>query len=497
MTDKSRGGEPQAGLPRPDAGFDLDRALKSIVTVQSTIPEDAFTAETLGEQRSGSGVVIRESGLVLTIGYLITEAENVWLADADGRVTPGHALAVDPESGFGLVQALDRLDCPPLELGRSGETKVGDPVFVAAGAGTKPVRAAIVGKQEFAGYWEYFLDEAIFTAPAHPFWGGAGAIDRDGRLLGVGSLHVEQLTARGGPRDVNMIVPIDLLPPILDDLLTYGRVNKPARPWLGIYSAESGDEIVVASVAERGPAAEAGIRRGDILASVGGAEIVTWAISIARSGAAGRRASKSRSRSSATAGRSAYASGRPIGQASSSGRACSECERASLARPARVGDFVDEFAHHRVAEAVEIVDRHDESARPADHVVAVVLGDAAGRIGVQREIAAHRRGPRLKIVSPLMTAPASTAASRAAVAPTALVACSVARDVDHPAVGRERALGEQREGKVDRRPDRGPSDEGARRRGQRGSEGAVRRPALRMTVQSTTTFCSLSPAHST
>jgi S1-C subfamily serine protease len=273
MTEKPRRGEPQAGLPRGAAGVNLDRALKSIVTVQSSIPEDAFTAQTLGEQRSGTGVVIRESGLVLTIGYLITEAESVWLADADGRVTPGHALAIDGETGFGLVQALGPLDCPALELGRSSETNLGDPVTVAAGAGTKPVRAMVVGKQEFAGYWEYFLDEAIFTSPAHPFWGGAGAIDANGRLIGIGSLHVEQLTAKSGPRDINMIVPIDLLPPILDDLLAYGRVNKPARPWLGIFSAESGDEIIVASVAENGPAAAAGIRRGDILASVGGAEI--------------------------------------------------------------------------------------------------------------------------------------------------------------------------------------------------------------------------------
>ena len=160
-------------------GFDQTRALRSIVTIQSSIPEDAFTAQTLGEQRTGSGVVIRESGLVLTIGYLITEAESVWIARADGRVTPGHALAVDQESGFGLVQALERLDWPALELGRSDLARVGDPVLVAAGGGTKAVNAEIVGKQEFAGYWEYYLDEAIFTAPAHPFW--ARQRDRVGR----------------------------------------------------------------------------------------------------------------------------------------------------------------------------------------------------------------------------------------------------------------------------------------------------------------------------
>jgi S1-C subfamily serine protease len=187
MADKPRGA-PGAGPERltDGLGFDLDRALKSIVTIQSSVPEDAYTAQALGEQRTGSGVVIGDSGLVLTIGYLITEAETVWLARADGHVVPGHALAVDQESGFGLVQALDALDCPTLEFGRSGEARIGDPVVVAAGGGTKAVHASIVGKQEFAGYWEYFLDEAIFTAPAHPLWGGAGAIGADGRLIGVG-----------------------------------------------------------------------------------------------------------------------------------------------------------------------------------------------------------------------------------------------------------------------------------------------------------------------
>ena len=274
MVEKSRWEAPPSSQPRPeDLAFDLDRALESIVALRSAIPLDAFTASILGAERAGSGVVIGENGLVLTIGYLITEAESVWLTGADGRVVPAHALAYDQETGFGLVQALDRLGLPALQLGRASEAKPGDAVVVASGGRSQSVRARIVGKQEFAGYWEYFLDEAIFTSPAHPFWGGAGAIDRNGRLIGIGSLHVEQLSARTGPRDINMIVPIDLLPPVLDDLLAYGRVNKPARPWLGIFSAENGDEIIVASVAENGPAAAAGIRRGDVLASVGGSEI--------------------------------------------------------------------------------------------------------------------------------------------------------------------------------------------------------------------------------
>jgi S1-C subfamily serine protease len=275
MSDKPRREAPRTNPQKlfDGPGFDLDRAMKSIVTIQSSVPEDAYTAQILGEQRTGSGVVIRESGLVLTIGYLVTEAESVWIARSDGRVTPGHALAIDPESGFGLVQALDRLDCPALALGSSAEATTGDPVIVAAGGRTRSVHAAIVSKQEFAGYWEYYLDEAIFTAPAHPFWGGAGCIDRSGRLIGIGSLHVEQVVSPGAQRDINMIVPIDLLPPILEDLLTYGRVNKPARPWLGVYSAETGGEVVVAAVSDRAPAAIAGLKRGDIIASVKGDEI--------------------------------------------------------------------------------------------------------------------------------------------------------------------------------------------------------------------------------
>jgi S1-C subfamily serine protease len=219
-------------------------------------------------RRAGGGVVINESGLVLTIGYLITEAESIWLTGADGRVTAAHALAYDQESGFGLVQALGSLNLPALEIGRLAGAKKGDPVILAGGGRRQSVRARIVGKQEFTGYWEYLLDEAVFTAPAHPFWGGAGLIGQDGKLLGIGSLHVQQVTEQGTHQDVNMVVPIDLLPPILDDLLTYGRVNKPARPWLGIYSAEQAGRIVVADVAERGPAAIAGMREGDIISAV-------------------------------------------------------------------------------------------------------------------------------------------------------------------------------------------------------------------------------------
>ncbi len=251
-----------------ERGLELDRTLQSIVEVHSTIPEDGFTAPTLGTERAGSGVVIRRNGLVLTIGYLITEAENVWLVSAAGRVIPAHALAYDQETGFGLVQALGGPELPALDLGRSSLAKLGDPVLLLGSGPQRVVRSSIIGKQEFAGYWEYLLDEAIFTAPAHPLWGGAGLIDADGKLLGIGSLLVQQMTEGGVTQDINMSVPIDLLPPILDDLLSHGQLSKPPRPWLGVYSAESQGQIVIADVSEHGPAAAAGLRQGDIVSGV-------------------------------------------------------------------------------------------------------------------------------------------------------------------------------------------------------------------------------------
>jgi S1-C subfamily serine protease len=270
MVEKSRLEQQLTNPPNPDEfGFDLDHAVQSIVTLQATVPEDAFTASILGTKRAGSGVVIRERGLVLTMGYLITEADSVWLTSVNGRVTPADAIAYDQESGFGLVQALGRLDLPPLDLGSAREIKLGDGAAVAGGGGRKQcIYTRIVAKHEFAGYWEYLLEEAIFTSPAHPFWGGAGLIGRTGKLLGIASLYVQQVSQLGQIQDGNMIVPIDLLPPILNDLLTFGRVNKPARPWLGIYCIERAGRIVVAGVAERGPAADSGLRQDDIVSAV-------------------------------------------------------------------------------------------------------------------------------------------------------------------------------------------------------------------------------------
>ena len=251
-------------------GFDLERALAGIVSVKAIAPADAFTAKSLGTERLGHGVVIRQSGLVLTVGYLIIEAQEVWLRTIDGRVIAGHALAYDQETGFGLVQAMSSLDLPVLPFGSSREVAPGDSLIIAGSGGREATLAATcTARQQFAGYWEYWISDAIMTAPAHPFWGGAAAIDDQGRLAGIASLEVEAGDGKQS-QSLNMVISIDLLPPVLDDLVKFGRPNKPPRPWLGIYATEIGDRIVIAGVADDGPAEQAGVEVGDILLAVAG-----------------------------------------------------------------------------------------------------------------------------------------------------------------------------------------------------------------------------------
>ena len=243
----------------------------SIVALRAQIPEEAFTASGLGTVREGSGVVIDASGLVVTIGYLITEAEEVWLTTHDERVVPAHVVGYDQETGFGLVQALGKLDLKPVQIGTSAGTKLGDIATVIDGRGQEVI-TEIVAKQEFAGYWEYLLDEALFTAPFHPSWGGAALLDADNKLIGIGSLRLQMLQ-RDKTTDINMIVPIDLLKPIMNDLIAAGRAKRDARPWLGVFSAESSNGVVVMSVADGGPAEEAGLKTGDVISELDGDEV--------------------------------------------------------------------------------------------------------------------------------------------------------------------------------------------------------------------------------
>ncbi len=281
---------PRAQRPEPeDYAFDLEKTMRAIVGISTRIPEDAFTAETLGTERAGHGVLIDESGIILTIGYLISEAEEVWIRTHDGHLAPGHVLAYDQETGFGLIQALARLNLPVMPIGESARARTGDPVIVAGAGGLERcVAGHIVAIQEFAGYWEYVIDGAFFTSPAHPNWGGTALIDGRGELIGIGSLHLEQGRDRDGEDDddedaeseatsdtdasehVNMIVPIDLLKPILHELQTYGKRNTPPKPWLGLYATEVDDRLVIVGRSQRGPARKADLRNGDVLVAVAG-----------------------------------------------------------------------------------------------------------------------------------------------------------------------------------------------------------------------------------
>ncbi len=258
--------------------FDLDHALNAVVGLRTIVPSDAFTAETLGTERLGHGVFIGKDGVVLTIGYLVTEAETVWIRLADGNVVQGHVIGYDQETGFGLVQALARVEMPFLQLGKSADATVGEPVVIGATGGKQnSIAAQIIAKQEFAGYWEYVLDQAFFTAPSHPHWGGTAMIGATGELLGIGSLQVQQVRSDGKNEDINMVVPIDLLKPVLNDILTMGRPNKPPRPWLGLYATEISGRIAIAGITGRGPAKTADVRSGDIVMDVAGEEVKTLA----------------------------------------------------------------------------------------------------------------------------------------------------------------------------------------------------------------------------
>jgi S1-C subfamily serine protease len=271
MSDATHWSFPTRLRPDPaELDFDLSAALRSVVLVHSEIPEEAFTASFLGTERIGHGTVISPDGLILTIGYLITEAQTVWLTTNEGSVVAGHALAYDQASGFGLVLPLGRLDAPYLQRGSSAAAEVDDDVIVIAHGGIEHALAAkIIARREYAGYWEYLLEDAIYTSPPHPQWGGAALVARDGRLIGVGSLILQEAVA-GNAFDANMFVPIDLLEPILDDMMKFGRPSGPPRPWLGMSTTVTHGQLVVGSLTQGGPAHRAGVRVGDVVLEVAG-----------------------------------------------------------------------------------------------------------------------------------------------------------------------------------------------------------------------------------
>jgi S1-C subfamily serine protease len=251
-----------------------EEILKAVVKLRSVVPEDARTARTLGTEREGSGVVIDSDGHVLTIGYLIVEAEAIEVVPHDGEPISATFVGYDHSTGFGLLRAEKPVSVVPMKMGQSSEVKQGDPVLVADYGGSGSVqRAQVVSRGEFTGYWEYLLEDALYVSPPHPNFGGAALIGSNGKLPGIGSIFTQLSISGIGPIPCNMFVPIDLLKPILADLKSTGRSPQPSRPWLGLYAEEARGRVFAVRVTSGGPAEQAGIQPGDIILTVKGSEV--------------------------------------------------------------------------------------------------------------------------------------------------------------------------------------------------------------------------------
>ncbi len=257
---------------RPDPEkllFNLSQAVNSIVKVRTVIPSAAFTADILGTERIGSGVLINNNGLILTVGYLVTEADTIWLTTNLNQSIPGHVVAYDQVTGLGLIQALGALDIDASELDSSNLVTVNDDIFFISYGGIEHSLHTKVSRiDEFAGYWEYLLQDAIYTSPPHPQWGGAGVFNAKGNVIGIGSLFLQEIF-EGENQQGNLVIPTSILKPIMNDMLEFGRPSAPARPWLGLYAVESESALAVSGLARYGPAELAGVLQGDNIIGVG------------------------------------------------------------------------------------------------------------------------------------------------------------------------------------------------------------------------------------
>lgn len=226
-----------------------EEILASVVKIRSAIPGDAESAKTLGTERVGSGVVIDSEGSILTVGYLVRDAESIEVIVRDGEPVRATLVGYDYSTGFAIVKAEEKLAVKPMALAKSSAVKLGDSILVAGHGGEETVQVSrVISRQEFAGYWEYLLDDAIYTLPAYVNFSGAALINPDGKLVGIGSLFSQVLLPGLGLIGCNISIPIDLLGPILDDLKNKGRPGNASRPWLGINAEESHGRIFITKV---------------------------------------------------------------------------------------------------------------------------------------------------------------------------------------------------------------------------------------------------------
>ena len=243
--------------------------LKAIVKVRAVIPAGAITAPLLGTEREGNGILIDADGFILTIGYLILESDTVEVTDPEGQVIKAKYIGYDYDTGFGLIQAEKLIGVAPLKLGSAAGLEQGDPALVAGHKGSEDVVGVrIVYRGEFVGYWEYLLENAIYTTPPYQNYGGAALIGPDGALLGIGSIFTRVAVAGFGAVPANMFVPIDLLMPILDDLKSSGRSRRPQKPWLGVYTEEARGRLFITRLTSGGPGEKSSLQAGDIILTV-------------------------------------------------------------------------------------------------------------------------------------------------------------------------------------------------------------------------------------
>jgi len=264
----------EARRPGGDSNLppEVIEVLPAVVGLHTTVPEDRRSAQSLGSEREGHGIVIDGDGLVVTIGYLIMDADTITITDSEGRTVPASIIGYDYESGFGLVRTRRPLPVKPMPFGDSDQLALRSEAYVAGVGGEKAtLKVKVAGRREFAGYWEYLLDNAIFTVPAYPLWGGSALVGMDGTLMGVGSLLVQEALGPGSPAfPGNMYVPINRLKPVFEELVERGRLSTPPRPWLGVHTLEHTGLLVVAGISEGGPADRAGLKRGDVLQALNG-----------------------------------------------------------------------------------------------------------------------------------------------------------------------------------------------------------------------------------